>query len=181
MKRSCRIAVAATTALTLWLGGQGALAQKSGGILKMPDFASPASMSIHEEVTRAAVTDADAGVQQPRAVRSAQGTQHDRHDRAQPRRELGVERGWQGADVQVAARRQNGMTARRSPPPTSSVPGMSPKPWPAARGARIRPDRDIAVLCRDILRPARLRRPRRQPSGAHPRESRGSHGSISTA
>jgi hypothetical protein len=38
MRRSCRIAVAATTALTLWLGGQGALAQKSGGILKMPDF-----------------------------------------------------------------------------------------------------------------------------------------------
>jgi peptide/nickel transport system substrate-binding protein len=32
------------------------LAQKSGGILKMPDFASPASMSIHEEATRAAVT-----------------------------------------------------------------------------------------------------------------------------
>src|SRR5436190_21849907 len=56
MRRSCRIAVAATTALTLWLDGQGALAQKSGGILKMPDFASPASMSIHEEVTRAAVT-----------------------------------------------------------------------------------------------------------------------------
>jgi peptide/nickel transport system substrate-binding protein len=56
MIRSFRIAVAATTALTLWLGGQGALAQKSGGVLKMPDFASPASMSIHEEVTRAAVT-----------------------------------------------------------------------------------------------------------------------------
>ena len=56
MRCSCRLAVAATTALTLWLGGQGALAQKSGGILKMPDFASPASMSIHEEVTRAAVT-----------------------------------------------------------------------------------------------------------------------------
>jgi len=56
MRRSCRIAVAAITALALWLGGQGALAQKSGGILKMPDFASPASMSIHEEVTRAAVT-----------------------------------------------------------------------------------------------------------------------------
>jgi hypothetical protein len=32
MRHSCRIAVAATTALTLWLGGQGALAQKSGGI-----------------------------------------------------------------------------------------------------------------------------------------------------
>jgi peptide/nickel transport system substrate-binding protein len=40
----------------LWLGGHGALAQKSGGTLKMPDFASPASMSIHEEVTRAAIT-----------------------------------------------------------------------------------------------------------------------------
>ena len=56
MIRSFRIALAAITALTLWLGSQGALAQKSGGILKMPDFASPASMSIHEEVTRAAVT-----------------------------------------------------------------------------------------------------------------------------
>jgi peptide/nickel transport system substrate-binding protein len=56
MRCSCKIAVAASTALTLWLGGQGALAQKSGGILKMPDFGSPASMSIHEEVTRAAVT-----------------------------------------------------------------------------------------------------------------------------
>jgi hypothetical protein len=48
MRCSCGIAVAATTALTLWLGRQEALAQKSGGILKMPDFASPASMSIHE-------------------------------------------------------------------------------------------------------------------------------------
>src|SRR3954466_6985111 len=45
--------VAAT--LALW-GCPEAWAQKSGGVLKMPDFASPASMSIHEEVTRAAVT-----------------------------------------------------------------------------------------------------------------------------
>ncbi len=35
-----------------------AFAQKSGGILQMPDFASPASMSIHEESTRFAVTPA---------------------------------------------------------------------------------------------------------------------------
>ena len=56
MRRSRRIAVAAATALALWLGSHLALAQKSGGVLKMPDFASPASMSIHEEVTRAAVT-----------------------------------------------------------------------------------------------------------------------------
>jgi hypothetical protein len=46
MRGSRRIAVAAATALTLGLGGHLALAQKSGGVLKMPDFASPASMSI---------------------------------------------------------------------------------------------------------------------------------------
>jgi hypothetical protein len=56
MRRSRRIAIAAATALALCLGSHLALAQKSGGVLKMPDFASPASMSIHEEVTRAAVT-----------------------------------------------------------------------------------------------------------------------------
>src|SRR6201993_1033847 len=56
MRPSRRIAVAAATALALWLGSQLALAQKSGGVLKMPDFASPASMSILEEVTRAAIT-----------------------------------------------------------------------------------------------------------------------------
>jgi len=46
---------AAGALLAATIGSAGALAQKSGGILKMPDFASPASMSIHEEVTRAAV------------------------------------------------------------------------------------------------------------------------------
>src|ERR1043165_6902802 len=49
-------AAAATLALLISFGSGMASAQKSGGILKMPDFASPASMSIHEEVTRAAVT-----------------------------------------------------------------------------------------------------------------------------
>jgi peptide/nickel transport system substrate-binding protein len=34
----------------------GALAQKPGGVLQMPDFASPASMSLHEESTIAAGT-----------------------------------------------------------------------------------------------------------------------------
>ena len=56
MRRSRRIVGAAATALAITLGSHLALAQKSGGVLKMPDFASPASMSIHEEVTRAAVT-----------------------------------------------------------------------------------------------------------------------------
>ena len=47
--------VAAAAALLMSFGSVGALAQKSGGVLKMPDFASPASMSIHEEITRAAI------------------------------------------------------------------------------------------------------------------------------
>jgi peptide/nickel transport system substrate-binding protein len=46
---------ALAAALLVSFGSVAALAQKSGGVLKMPDFASPASMSIHEEVTRAAV------------------------------------------------------------------------------------------------------------------------------
>src|SRR5499427_7842411 len=49
------IAMAVATTLAFW-GCPEAWAQRSGGVLKMPDFASPASMSIHEEVTRAAVT-----------------------------------------------------------------------------------------------------------------------------
>src|SRR5665213_20588 len=49
-----RMAAAAAT-LLICLGSSAALAQKPGGVLKMPNFASPASMSIHEEITRAAV------------------------------------------------------------------------------------------------------------------------------
>jgi peptide/nickel transport system substrate-binding protein len=47
---------AVAAALLLVFATVPAGAQKSGGILKMPNFASPASMSIHEEITRAAVT-----------------------------------------------------------------------------------------------------------------------------
>jgi peptide/nickel transport system substrate-binding protein len=47
--------VAAAAALLIYFGSIGAHAQKSGGVLKMPDFASPAAMSIHEEITRAAI------------------------------------------------------------------------------------------------------------------------------
>src|ERR1700731_1822470 len=56
MNRLLRMFAATAAALLLSVANVEALAQKSGGILKMPDFASPASMSIHEEVTRAAVT-----------------------------------------------------------------------------------------------------------------------------
>jgi peptide/nickel transport system substrate-binding protein len=49
-----RLAAALVAAL-ITLTPSGGHAQKAGGVLRMPDFASPASMSIHEEVTRAAV------------------------------------------------------------------------------------------------------------------------------
>src|SRR3954462_13597978 len=55
MRSAQGIAMVVAATLALW-GCPEAWAQKSGGVLKMPDFASPASMSIHEEVTRAAVT-----------------------------------------------------------------------------------------------------------------------------
>jgi peptide/nickel transport system substrate-binding protein len=50
-RRSCLVAGALLAAL---LVANAAFAQKQGGILQMPDFASPASMSIHEESTIAA-------------------------------------------------------------------------------------------------------------------------------
>ena len=56
MNRLLRMFAATAAAALFSFGSVEALAQKSGGVLKMPNFASPASMSIHEEITRAAVT-----------------------------------------------------------------------------------------------------------------------------
>jgi peptide/nickel transport system substrate-binding protein len=56
MNRSLPRFAATAAVLLIAFGSTAALAQKSGGMLKMPNFASPASMSIHEEITRAAVT-----------------------------------------------------------------------------------------------------------------------------
>ena len=55
MTRRVRVCVAAGVLLAASLVAKTALAQKPGGILQMPDFTSPASMSIHEEATIAAV------------------------------------------------------------------------------------------------------------------------------
>src|SRR5437868_295203 len=52
---SLRIAVVTAALLTLIAGGGEAFAQKAGGILKMYHFDSPASLSLHEEVTYAAL------------------------------------------------------------------------------------------------------------------------------
>src|SRR6266404_6290714 len=55
MTRQFRAYLAAGALILASLAGDAALAQKPGGILQMPDFASPASMSIHEESTITAV------------------------------------------------------------------------------------------------------------------------------
>src|SRR5713226_5756284 len=55
MKRQVRgLAIAGALLLPLCSGGP-ALAQKSGGILKISFFDNPASMSLHEEATGAAL------------------------------------------------------------------------------------------------------------------------------
>jgi peptide/nickel transport system substrate-binding protein len=54
MKRDFRVPAAAG-AVMLALSGPAAFAQKQGGILRMPFFDSPASMSLHEESTFAAL------------------------------------------------------------------------------------------------------------------------------
>src|SRR5216684_5546672 len=56
MMQAIRAATVAAAALAALLVAPAALAQKSGGILQMPDFASPASMSMHEESTITAGT-----------------------------------------------------------------------------------------------------------------------------
>ena len=54
MRRRLRSYLAASSLFAALLAGETAFAQKPGGILQMPGFASPASMSIHEESTIAA-------------------------------------------------------------------------------------------------------------------------------
>ena len=51
MMQGLRVCLAGAALLVAALAAQPAVAQKSGGILQMLDFASPASMSIHEEST----------------------------------------------------------------------------------------------------------------------------------
>src|SRR6266481_3642817 len=55
MNGNFRIASAIGAVLIVMAAGAPALAQKPGGVLKMPHFDSPASMSILEEATRATV------------------------------------------------------------------------------------------------------------------------------
>ena len=56
MRRVGRACAVAALALAICLIGGIGFAQKPGGVLRMPIGNSPASMSIHEEATRIAVT-----------------------------------------------------------------------------------------------------------------------------
>src|SRR5690242_21039468 len=51
MRRDVRGSITAAALLAATLGAAPAVAQKSGGILRLPGITSPASMSIHEEST----------------------------------------------------------------------------------------------------------------------------------
>ena len=83
-----------------------ALAQKSGGILRIYHRDSPASMSIHEEGTIGVIMPM-MGVFNNLVVFDQNVAQNSLEvDRSRPRDELGVERGRQGADLQAARGRQ---------------------------------------------------------------------------
>ena len=55
MRRYLRVRQSAGAMLLAMVGGDAALAQKSGGVLKISFFDNPASMSLHEEATGAAL------------------------------------------------------------------------------------------------------------------------------
>ena len=83
-----------------------AVAQKPGGILQMLDFASPASMSIHEESTITAGIPM-MGVFNNLVVFDQHVAQNSlRIDRPRSRDRMALERGRQGADLPAAPRRQ---------------------------------------------------------------------------
>ena len=106
MKRISRgLAVASPLLLALLLG-QRASAQKSGGILKISFFDSPASMSMHEEATGSALRPMMGVFNNLVMYRPARGAEPARHDRPGPRHRLGVERRRHGADFQAAPGRQ---------------------------------------------------------------------------
>src|SRR5215469_177301 len=83
-----------------------AAAQKTGGILQMLDFASPASMSIHEESTITAGIPMMGVFDKPGRLRSARAAKQHRLDRPRSCRKLVDERGRHGAEFQASPQRQ---------------------------------------------------------------------------
>ena len=99
-----------------------ALAEKSGGTLRFYHRDSPASGSIHEEATISAVAPFSGVFNN--LVRFKQNEQQNRMDVIEP--ELGDSWSWNADYTRLTFRLlpgSNGMTASRSPRPTSSAPG----------------------------------------------------------
>ena len=122
--RRAALTVAFTLALALALSSGAAVAQKSGGILKIPHGDSPASMSIHEEST--IVSEGPMMAVFNNLVMFDQHIAQNRLDTIVP--DLASEWSWnEDGTVLTFKLRQgvNGMTASPSPPATSNAPGIS--------------------------------------------------------
>jgi hypothetical protein len=93
MARTLRVVAAAALLLASLLLGSGAFAQKSGGVLKVYFFDSPASMSIHEEATIAAQGPMMGVFNNPRHVQAGRAAKRTAIDRAGSRERLVMGRG----------------------------------------------------------------------------------------
>ena len=106
------------------LGVGPAMAQKSGGILKLYHRDSPGSVSIHEEATISSIAPL-MGVFNNLVLFNQQETQNrieDSSSRTSPTAGRGTTTTPASASSCITA--SNGMTASRSPPRTSSAPGI---------------------------------------------------------
>ena len=112
----------AAVGLLLTLAGT-AFAQKPGGILRVHALRLAAEPVDARGDRRRPGAGDDGGLQQPRHVRPARRTEQPQIGRAGSGDRLVVERGRDPADLSVAPRASNGMTAGRSPPRTSNAPG----------------------------------------------------------
>src|SRR5271169_6858119 len=105
MHRILRKIVAAVILMTGLLVVEPALAQKSGGVLKIYHRDSPASMSILEEGTNSTEIPM-MGVFNNLVMRPARGAKQPVDDRAGSRHRLVDERGPEAADISFARGRQ---------------------------------------------------------------------------
>jgi peptide/nickel transport system substrate-binding protein len=115
---SAAIACFGAAAIAALIGAGAAVAQKPGGILKMPHGDSPASMSIHEEST--IVSEGPMMAVFNNLVMFDQHIPQNRLDTIVP--DLAVQWSWSedGTTLTFKLRQSvNGMTASRSPPMTS--------------------------------------------------------------
>ena len=106
MKRVLRMLAAVGPFAVALVVGSPAVAQKSGGILRVPWFDSPPSLSLLEESTVAANRPMMGVFNNPRDLQARRPAEQHEIDRAGARRQLVVGRGGDGADDAAAPGRQ---------------------------------------------------------------------------